>query len=426
MAIVDAYALASLEPRRGISTPALLVTLSIAILLAAAALDLAQLSHQRHQIQIGADAAVLAAAPHVMDRGWLYLGPEGSNDPNLEDTISSVRMAQLEAAQQHAIFFAGLNKVAKRSILLDENPNNDRDGDIFVGFTPDPAVRELDGLPGPDGGFNSLIVRASRRKAAGDLPLLWLARHVGLHELDMKVYSQATVDQRVFGFRPLTHVPIPILPLAVLPRPDDLSMFPPEAPIHLWWAKGPNDSYTVDPIHRIVSPGADGIAEIVIRVHSQSSGNPSNNVKTRRGVLLGFGSGGDCSPASFAQISTFGLTSQDLPYGELAIVDQNDPPAVAAEYNVDSADLMDICGTLREAEFQLLGAPRIIPLGVPISSSQVGIVGFVAGTIVHCEQDLGDDSLLIVIQPCLLQSPTALVGGDNPRNPWIGKLLLNR
>ena len=40
---------------------------------------------------------------------------------------------------------------------------------------------------------------------------------------------------------------------------------------------------------------------------------------------------------------------------------------------------------------------------------------------------LEDGSLLIVVQPCLLQTPTALTGGDNtPRNPWIGKLLLNR
>jgi hypothetical protein len=100
------------------------------------------------------------------------------------------------------------------------------------------------------------------------------------------------------------------------------------------------------------------------------------------------------------------------------------PLLLCAQYRFSSADLNRICqGLLRTA-----AQPRIWPIGANVSTAlgrpAVGIVGFVAGSVVECRTQ-GND-LVIVVQPCVLQTPTALTDPSAQRNPFIGKLLLNR
>ena len=447
MPTLDAHAPAFRKPHQGISTPALLVTLSIAVLLAIAALNLAQLSHQRHQIQIGADAAALAATAQLQDRRWLYLGP---GDPGDEDVaaklpqLGGILDAQIDMAQTAAEQFAFQNKVANQPIRVDAD-------DVSMGFVAEPAERvfvEASSLEMHDG-FNSLIVKASRRKSAGNLPMLWMASQLGLEKLEMKIYSQAVIDQRVYGLRPITardtaglptgetHVPVPIVPIAVMPDTEDLCMDVPETyPENLWWAKGPRDEFIVVPERQQVTPdnAGDGIAEFVIRIPcSDCTGDADDTVNTREGALLAFGGAGT-GPAAILHVSRNGLQAEDLlPHGELNLNDPNNLPIFPANYNVTSDDLTAIRAGLLSTDTslpRLIGAPRIFPIGAPYGNDEFAIAGFVAGTIVDCTRD-SDGSLLLVVQPCVLQSPTALVAGvvNNdviPRNPWIGKLLLNR
>lgn len=442
MRTADDLARRFVKTRKGISTPVLLVTISIALLLTVAAIDLAQLSHQRHQMQIGADAAALAATAKLHDRRWLYLGPDVAGQSVGEQLmmIQPWQDPQLVEAQGEAIRFAAFNQVADRQIVLEENVSNDPQGDMMYGFVADPTHEQINGTPSADGGFNSMMVRASRRKAAGDLPLLWMARQVGMANLEMKVVSQAVLDQRLYGFRPLlmrgttgeltnvTQVPVPILPIAVMPNIDDLTMFEEiedVAPTNLWWAKGPEDNYFVDPFTRQVTPGSDGIAEMVIRIGTDSSQSATNSVKTRRGALIGFGNG-DTSPSAIVFRGLSGLNADELPGGEINLSNDQNLPTFPAVYNVSQDDAPAYRTGLINAGPSLIGQPRILPIGAPAGGSSFVFGGFVAGAIVDCLQDSGDGSLLLVVQPCLLQTPTALTGGDNPRNPWIGKLLLNR
>jgi hypothetical protein len=356
--------------------------------------------------------------------------------------IAMYQHPQLGQARREAIRFARLNKVADREILLETNPTNHPQGDLVHRFVEDPADDQNTASSSLDGGFNSMAVRASRRKAAGELPLLWMARQVGLADLEMKVDAQAVVDQRLFGFRPLlmrgpsgelttvTQVPVPILPIGIEPNIDDLTMFEELAPTGidstcLWWAKGPQDEYFVDPVTRAVARGigGDGIAEMVIRIKSNSAQPAANTVKTRRGALIGFGNG-DTGPTGVMYHSLAGVSADELPTGKIDLSDTHNLPAFGAAYNKTQQELTTLRGILTDP--RLLGQPRIIPVGASAGDSSFVFGGFVAGAIVDCMQDSGDGSLLLVVQPCLLQTPTALTGGETPRNPWIGKLLLNR
>ena len=100
-----------------------------------------------------------------------------------------------------------------------------------------------------------------------------------------------------------------------------------------------------------------------------------------------------------------------------------------ADFSMDADELFAMWNILRED--QVFGRPRIWPVVANCSSVMggkptVGIIGFVAGCVAHCEMDNNDGSLIVTIQPCLLQTPTALTDGLAQRNPWIGKLLLTR
>ncbi len=453
MCISEVHAHVLTQPRRGITTPALLVTLAVAMLLAVAALDIAQLSHQRQQLQNGADAAALAATSQVMDRRWLYRGVEGANT-NDSELFDDVQFYQLRCAENDAICFAGENKIANRSIKLTESADNFINDDVVFGYVDDPAYEELefdaDNVPlaGADGSFNTVVVNASRRKAVGDLPLLWMARQVGLHQLEMVVTSQAAVDQRIKGFLPLqllnadgtpseiTRVAVPMLPFAVVPQVEDyedLANADDCLPTHLWWSTGPHDYYTVNEKLQVVTgckdaPQPDGIAEMVLRIKSHCTDESQNTVKTRRGALIGFplnDNPATTAPEAIAEVSLYGLELQDLPNG-LIIEHPNTPPSLPAVYNDEPDDLEQICTALLTSNPPILGLPRIFPVVDEGDGGETVLLGFVAGTIVHCELDLGDKSLLLVVQPCLLQTPTAVVGDGAPRNPWIGKLLLNR
>lgn len=477
----DAHASLVAKPRKGISTPALLVTVGIAALLAIAALDLAQLSHQRYQIQRGADSAALAATAQLHDKRWLYLGP---GDPATEDveaklpSLDWVIAGQLASAETSAEDYAMKNHVAHLPIRVDAS-------DMTMGYIAEPADRAFADTPLLHEGVNSLQVKASRRKSAGNLPLLWMASQVGLDDFEMKINSQAVVDQRVYGFRPIvardangeptgtTRIPVPIVPFAVIPDNEDLQMdVPADYPTNLWWAKGPHDDVSVVPEQRLVTPGtSDLIAEFVIRIHCGGcSGTPDNSINTRDGALVDF-DGSGTGAAAMLQVSRYGLYAEDLaPYGEINMYDPNNLSIYAAGFEISDQELAAIQAGLLNNDISkpdLIGAPRIFPVGVPLSTTDGGsggspfpgggatkgifpgggatggvfpggygsqgnfaIVGFVAGTIVDCTRD-SDGSLLLVVQPCVLQTPTALVAGvvNNdviPRNPWIGKLLLNR
>ena len=110
-----------------------------------------------------------------------------------------------------------------------------------------------------------------------------------------------------------------------------------------------------------------------------------------------------------------------------------DLPVAPSPQTTNSTYLADLVASLNAMK----GQKRVFPIGqittsgmgVPVASR---ISDFVVGRIVYCiiddngTVDQTDDSLLIVVQPSLLQTSTALVRATSPANPWLGKLMLIR
>ena len=96
------------------------------------------------------------------------------------------------------------------------------------------------------------------------------------------------------------------------------------------------------------------------------------------------------------------------------------PGASAAE----TADALPL-----QALLAVRGQPRIWLLGTELpSATEVPVLAvgdFLAACVVDVDEDV-DGRLTIHLQPCLLQTATAMVRAGQRRNPWIGKLVLNR
>ena len=270
--------------------------------------------------------------------------------------------------------------------------------------------------------------------------------------IDITVRSQASVATRIYGFQPLPRVNVPIVPLGLFrhrgeggPPGDTHKDSTPEEdddrPSQLWWAKGPQDNFTVEPRTGDVQWGGDGIAEMVfrVRIKKDASGDDDDDdgegksedshSKARPAVLMGFHDD-HLHIDEFHRMAIVGAHAGDLaPYGGSITLRDDAPALCPAKFSSDADELYGIWNILREEE--VFGRPRIWPVVANCSSVMggkptVGIIGFVAGCVTQCEMNNEDGSLIVTIQPCLLQTPTALTDGLAQRNPWIGKLLLIR
>lgn len=423
------------KSRRGVSTPMLLMCVMAGLLFVVMAVDLAQLSLQRKQMQCGVDAATVSAVDDLMDRRWLYLGPEGSQPD--EDFLNALPELQQASAIVEAQTFAASNRVAGKPIELFEEG-------VFFGYISHPGAGD-DNVLAPAGSkaANTISVELTRSKLGDNPPILWLAEQTGLSAIDITVRSRASVATRIHGFHPLPRVTVPIIPLGLFEHRGE-GAAPSHAggssavagdddrPSQLWWAQGPHDRYTVDPRTGNVSPGKDGIAEMVFRLRGEgnsSSGDDDSHAEARPSALMGFHED-HLDVDEFLRLAVVGAHAGDFArYGGSITLGDDRPALCPAAFSLNSRELSEIWDTLRRAE--VFGRPRIWPVVADCSSvmggkSTVGIIGFVAGCVAHCEMDNNDGSLIVTIQPCLLQTPTALTDGSAQRNPWIGKLLLVR
>ena len=423
----------------------LLMCVMAVLLFIVMAVDLAQLSLQRRQMQFGADAATVAALETLMDRRWLYLGPEGT-EPNDELLDALPGMQQLHAFEQ-AQSIAGGNRVANAPIELLED---------FVSFgyiehpgSGDKTVQQ----PTAVTASNTISISLTRSKLGNNPPILWMAKQTGLNSIDITVRSQASVATRIHGFQPLPRVNAPIVPLGLFEHCEEgaapsHASEPPQAlgddlPSQLWWARGPYDHWIVDPRTGMVEPGhthysssqdgSDGIAEMVFRLKVSDGPTPTGETahpEARPSAVMGFRSEHLNDIDAFERMTTLGVHMEDLEnYGGSITLGDENPALCPAKFAPTSDDLFAIHNALCHPD--VLGRPRVWPVVADCSSitpgsSTVGIIGFVAGCVAHCEMDHSDGSLIITIQPCLLQTPTALTDGSTQRNPWIGKLLLVR
>jgi hypothetical protein len=413
----------------------LILTLVFLSGLVALGINTARLCAVRAELQAACEAAALAGAAELMDENLLF-GQADSRD----DVLMAREMARLTGLR---------NRVDGREFRLDPNHGNAPKGDVVVGtldpLAPAGTVLGIPTNPTAPGDVNTVRVSGRVSRNIYNTISLAIGGLTGVTTADPAVAVQATLDQRVVGFRPEPGVKAPILPLV--------------AEYEAWIKQstaeviaGKNDNYGVNPLTGEVTFGPDGIPELVF-----VSGMP----KAPPAETTANADAGEQTSATEDEAGAEEESPDQAPPGWLCV------PQLTNELNIDyvwpvrvreglsRGDLapygsqLVVVGTLpmpvvpqMPAEMgytlmEILGQTRVWPLADAAAAegeanegdAQVcDVVGFAAGRIVRVGRGSGEsnDTWEIVVQPTTMVSSQAVTAAGAPRNPWIGKLELTQ
>jgi hypothetical protein len=388
-----------------------LISLAVIVALAALVLDLNRAAYHHRQLQSGSEAAALAAAAQLFAGGpldELEAPAAGSFQTGADaDVARRIRLAGEEAR-----LFAEQNMADGRPILLHPNPANRPNGDIVMGWVDQPTrlcppMEVWDGY----GEANSVLVRARNTEAGGNPLTLWLGRMLGVPTVDVVGSARATVDQQIYGFRPVGHVHVPLVPLLLITK-EGSSLFHGEAmPAETDATQGQR-----------VTPKASGHRGPVIslRLVLESDGElapgPGQAV-----VAVPWVTRHD-EPTLTARRVQRGLGPDDL-------VQHGGQITRGVAYRLAKPNRI-AWDAWRRALSDLRGQKRIWATAHLESSPDpheavCRVVDFAAARLVDCTLD-GNVGLRVNLEPCRMHSPTARVRPGEPRNPWIGKLVLTQ
>ena len=231
----------ALGTRRGAMAILLLVGLVVFLGLGAVALNLTWLTSHKVELRRACEAAALAGAAQLLD-------PSAGTASSATDAATAARV--LTATGQAGTFFAANSPAILQTTGVDP--------DVVAGWCEDPTSPHALFLPWTGTGpVNSLFVRGVRRRSNGQAVVLWFGHLFGVGSAEPGAAAMATMDQRIYGFRPLDLVPVPMVPLLV--------------PATSQWPSGGAgtagslpDNYSVAPRTGAVGAGADGVAEITL------------------------------------------------------------------------------------------------------------------------------------------------------------------
>jgi hypothetical protein len=234
-------------------------------------------------------------------------------------------------------------------------------------------------------------VRLSYTAAAGNPLKLFLAPLVG--QGDVEATTTAYLARNVVGFQATPTANVPLVPLLI--DSDDADRG--------WYAQAmtktrgdQNDRYAVAATGEIYGE-QDDVPELTFTIHRDASTDAN-------AWLLSLG---EDKENSWRRLATDGLRDDELT--QLA-------RPLRGEAAADSRSLQETLTALQ-------GVKRIWPLGKKNQSGSLELTGFAAGQVVECsENEQGE--LTLIIQPCLLQTETAILGSGAAENPWIGKLVM--
>lgn len=390
--------------RRGALSGILVIVLILLFAILGLALELGLLSHVQIQLQTASDAAALAGVAELLDENVLRPGasPDWSDD--------------IEAALARAQQYAANNIACGQSVLIEANPENHPAGDFVVAWLDSSTDRhEAPQLYDVAGRCNTLIVRGVRNLKRGNPVPLWFSPVLGIGSADVMSESRATLDQRVYGFRPQSGGAIPVVPVAALGRGSEEAWLEQSQTTPI---EDVNDRYTVDYRTGVVTDGADGIPEVELKA-------PVGNEHAQEGnfLLLDFD----------AESGEQGRFSRQVEVGLLAtdLVDQGGQLALDPSGRL----LVPGVGVRDSALTQLrtiVGQNRVWPLFTSRTDEDgettVVLTGFAAGRIVDVRTN-EDDEAVVLVQASTLVTATALVrdlGPDEQPNTWIARLCLTR
>jgi hypothetical protein len=383
------------DQRRGVVALFLLASLVVIVGVGALALNLTWLTSHQVQLRHASEAAALAGAEQLLDPA--PNAPASVADPAAE--------ARIVLAKEQARIFFGANSPA---FLITTGPTSD----VVPGWCENPLAPHAAFAPwNSTGPVNSLTIRGVRRHTYHQAVSLWFGSFFGVSRAEPAAAARATIDQRIYGFRPLEYVAVPMVPLLT---PANLA-WPSGAPAS---AGALPDNYTINPRTRVVTPGSDGIGEITLQVPLAGGAVPSGQASSWMWLL-----GGTTNFPWLAAQVRIGLEPIDLTAvgGQIALgTDGTVVYPAAPTPDVTQADL------LITALLTTRGQKRIWPVGqIDTVAGQPAyrVTGFVGGCVVDCSRN--SNSLNIVVQGSTIQTCTGLLRTGTARNAWIGKLILN-
>lgn len=411
--------------RQGFASGLVLLMLVFLAGFIALGLNVSRLSQVQTQLRTVCQASALSAAAELLDEDFL------AGEDDQRDDIAAAR----ETARKAAL----ANFVDGRPVDLNLNPDNTPLGDIVVGsIDPLMPVGRPIALPldvHQAQGLNTVRVTARMKLNTYNKVTLFCGALLGVLSTDAASNAQATLDRRIAGFRPESGVRVPVVPVCV-----EYESWMKQATARC--RTGINDNYTIDYATGEVTPGPDGIPEIIVSTlppqaataadveaidadadtaaeSEQSAENPPP--AWCRTLVLD----GDAAADPWSTRCSAGLSQRDLETlgGQLIVLPQGATP-VATLPNMPSelpGALMSIVGGSRAWALAEAGADE----------STCEIVGFGAGRIVAVraateDNDSAAGNWEIVVQPTTLVSSQAVTTPNMNPNPWIGKLELTQ
>jgi Flp pilus assembly protein TadG len=376
------------------------ILLVVILGMVAFAVDIGYLSVVQKEMQNAADAAAMAGAAKMLDRGAL------KGVPNQSGTNAAAR----DEAQE----FSALNKGGGVSLTLSRNDSNAATGDIVIGRLDSPNLYTANIDPN-SARPNSVRVKVNRNSAENGPVPLFFGTVFGRKTQNMTVTATATYEKDgVRGFRVAASgaATSKLLPFTLevhqwTNAPGD-PWYDASLPGGVMQAQGP-DAWTYDPNTHTYAPGSDGVHEVNLY---PTKGNSPGNFGT---VNLGQSNNG--TPELERQI-LYGPNATDMAAfgGQIAL--GADGTLVLPGNPGISAGFKDDLASIR-------GQLRIIPLYQSVTGQGANtyytIVAFVGMTIL--DVDLTGNNKHVTIQPEYVADVTAMTGGTASNSFFVTKPL---
>jgi len=385
----------------------------------ALAVDASLLWQARQELQVAADAASLAAVQQLADDRVLLKRPEV-----MIDVVQASRHVAGEYAHRHLVLGQPLR------LEFGEPARSD----VVFGFY-DPVTQRVHPAPVSDWGspyLNTVEVTGRRNRERGNAPGLFFARFLRLPAADVAASATAVLDRQVIGFRPTGGITVPLVPIALLSDPAGLEEYAWETQVDKPLASGGGgrDQYAFDKVNRRwLQSGegqavGDGLPEFTLRLPLAGDDDDSNGQVIRLGPS---------DFRSWVRQVVRGIQEADLAAWDGQLTLSWDGLCPVPEGVLPTGRMLEALVQELRA-LQSTGEPRAWPLFTPGSDSapqqpnpgnDVLLRGFVAARIADVQVTEGEDAaLILVLQPTVLVTSTALTQPTAENNAYLAKARL--
>lgn len=371
--------------RRGFLTPAIVVALVAVMLCAALVLDRYWVGAASCEMNAAADASARAAARTLVTDDLLR------TDTRLEQRRSDAR--------RKAVSIAGMNYVAGRPMELSPNAN---DGDVLFGTRVFNQQAGESRFIQVEGEARTVRVSTKRMKSRNNPIARFFNGFSKKADVDLVKSCEVTADNRLVGVRPLDGLAAPMLPLAIL-KADAAGLRKDVWDAAIKARRG-GDEYGWNSETGRITKGGDGIPEIVLNTKKERGDGAEPTVQ-----LVDLGNG--LSPAGINRQIREGLAAEDLKRweGELRL---QTGVELKSRARFDQSIASTLKATAGEPRICLLYEPRNAAAGSAAGSTGDGdgrvlATRFVAARVMSVTAG-EEGSQRIVLQPCVLVTPTAV------------------